>query len=180
MNERRRPVVLGVTPEAYSFIRIDKQIRFRFKKHELRRLKAADLLLFMKAWIFLQPLRKPSSINPNFAREVLERTGGHVGTVILLLKELAQKAIDLKIESINSEVLKSVEFIDDSQIINRRNSKKATARNSSAKKSLTTSGGQPTSKKAPPKKTTNKNAKGVNEDDIPSGKEIHPSDTLND
>ncbi len=133
MNERRRPVVLGATKEAYEFIKADPQIRFRFKKHTLHRLRGSELSLFVKGWIYIQPLRKPSDITEDFLREVGERTGGHVGTIVLLLRALAQKAIETGLECINLELLKLVEFVDDSDVATKNANGRKTSGGSSDK-----------------------------------------------
>lgn len=112
MNERRRPVVLGVTPEAYAFIGIDKQIKFRFKRHELSRLNLKELQLLVVGWIHLQPLKNPSNFDKDDLKEIMLRTGGHVGSVIHLLRELVRVAIVSGIECINTDILKGVEYID--------------------------------------------------------------------
>jgi len=171
MNERRRPVVLGVTPEAYAFIKADKQIRFRFKKHQLHMLRHDELSLFVKGWIYIQPLRKPSDVGRNFLQEVHERTGGHVGTIVLLLRELARKAIETGAECINEDVLKLVEFIDDSEVAMKKVRRRAPAKSGAPKKSASGSKGKPASKKASPKKSAEKIPDEPNDGDNPLGDE---------
>lgn len=167
MNERRRPVVMGATEEAYDFIKTDSQIRFRFKRHTLHRLRGAELSLFVRGWVYIQPLRKPSDITEDFLREVRERTGGHVGTIVLLLRELAQKAIETGIECLNMEVMKLVEFVDDSGVATKKAAARKTSGRSADKSKKTGDKSKPALKKGRRKPPGDKPADGEPDDPAP-------------
>ncbi|MCV2353162.1 TniB family NTP-binding protein [Paucibacter sp. B2R-40] len=112
MNHHRRPIVLGATPEVYSVIKVDPQIRNRFKVLILRRLKPdEEMAEFLENWEKVLPLRKASNLGEkNIVKAVYDLTLGLTGDIEQVLKMAAKYAIG-RGEMITTEVLSEMGWV---------------------------------------------------------------------
>jgi hypothetical protein len=117
MNHHRRPIVLGATPEVYKVIRLDPQIRNRFKVLVLQRLAPdAEMAEFLANWEKVLPLRKPSNLaDEKLVKAIHEITLGLVGDIVEVLKMASKHAIG-RGEAITVEVLKEMGWVTQSDV----------------------------------------------------------------
>ena len=95
MNHHKRPIVLGATPEVYQVIKVDPQIRNRFKLLILRRLEPdEEMAEFLRNWEKCLPLRKASNLDGEEMMKAIHKiTLGLVGDIVEALKMAAKYAI---------------------------------------------------------------------------------------
>ena len=108
MNERRRPIVLGATKEAYSLICQDPQITRRFKKLVIPKLTLASLAFLVHGWVHQQPLKRPSVLDEGVLKKLHNGCVGHTGTLIDFLQQMAKYAVQTKVERIDMNVVSAV------------------------------------------------------------------------
>ena len=120
-NEMERPIVLGVTPEAFSLVIGDKNLKSRFQPLFLPRFKdvfdkhgRSDYREFLYGFELALPLRKPSKLAENniLAHEIMVRSFGITGAISRLLVESAVVAIETGEEQITPDVIKAVVWND--------------------------------------------------------------------
>ncbi|CAN5213605.1 hypothetical protein BH11PSE10_BH11PSE10_16890 [soil metagenome] len=112
MNHHKRPIVLGATPEVYKVIKVDPQIRNRFKLLILRRLEPDDEMAeFLRNWEKCLPLRSASNLDEKELMAAIHKiTLGLVGDIVEALKMAAKYAIGRE-EAITVEVLKEMGWV---------------------------------------------------------------------
>ncbi len=112
MNHHRRPIVLGATPEVYKVIKVDPQIRNRFKLLILRRLEAdEEMAEFLRNWEKCLPLRKASNLDEEKLMAAIHKiTLGLVGDIVEALKMAAKYAIG-RGEAITVDVLNEMGWV---------------------------------------------------------------------
>jgi len=112
MNHHKRPIVLGATPEVYKVIKVDPQIRNRFKLLILRRLEPDDEMAeFLRNWEKCLPLRSASNLDEKKLMAAIHKiTLGLVGDIVEALKMAAKYAIGRE-EAITVEVLKEMGWV---------------------------------------------------------------------
>ena len=118
-NETERPIVFGVTSEAFAVVRKDKHIRSRFEPIFIPRFvdgQAYRELLF--GFELVLPLRDPSnlSIDAAIANDILSRSLGITGKISKLLNAAAKEAIVSGEERITSDILNRVVWMDEDTI----------------------------------------------------------------
>jgi AAA+ superfamily predicted ATPase len=112
MNHHQRPIVLGATPEVYQVIKVDPQIRNRFKLLILRRLEPdEEMAEFLRNWEKCLPLRKASKLDEKKLMAAIHMiTQGLVGDIVEALKMAAKYAIG-RGEAITVEVLDEMGWV---------------------------------------------------------------------
>lgn len=112
MNHHQRPIVLGATPEVYKVIKVDPQIRNRFKLLLLRRLEPdEEMAEFLRNWEKCLPLRKASNLDEKKLMAAIHKiTLGLVGDIVEALKMAAKYAIG-RGEAITVEVLNEMGWV---------------------------------------------------------------------
>lgn len=112
MNHHRRPIVLGATPEVYEVIKVDPQIKNRFKLLILRRLAPdEEMAEFLNNWEKCLPLRKPSNLGEKKLMTAIHKiTQGLVGDIVDALKMAADYAIG-RGEAITTNVLDEMGWV---------------------------------------------------------------------
>lgn len=119
MNERKRPIVLGATREAYTPISTDDQLKSRFRPLLLRRFKDdEEFQELLSGFEMTIPLRKPSNFASDLvlASKVYELSEGVTGNVSDLLVQAAIQAIESGEECITTEGLDKLEWLPTSLI----------------------------------------------------------------
>lgn len=120
-NELERPIVLGVTPEAFTVVNKDKHLKTRFEPIFLPRFKdetgdngGNDYREFLFGLEMALPLRKPSGLatDPEIAHEIMLRTHGITGNIVKLVVACARHAIASGEECITAETVKNVVWMD--------------------------------------------------------------------
>jgi hypothetical protein len=114
-NETERPIVLGVTPEAFGAVVTDRQIKSRFEPVFLPRFKDDEYYReFLFGFELALPLRKPSGLGTDndIAFEILRRTLGITGSISKLIVAAAREAIRSGEERITAELVKTVVWMD--------------------------------------------------------------------
>jgi hypothetical protein len=120
-NEMERPIVLGVTPDAFAVVSKDRHLRTRFEPVFLPRFKDetdddgnSDFRDFLYGFELALPLRKPSNLmtNNDIAYEIMIRTFGITGAISKLLVACAREAIKSGEECITVEAVKRVVWMD--------------------------------------------------------------------
>ena len=127
-NEMERPVVLGVTREAFTLVIADKHLKSRFEPLFLPRFKdvideegKSEYREFLYGFEVALPLKKPSNLAQDnaLAHEIMVRTFGVTGAISRLLVKSAVAAIESGEERITLDIIKSVVW-NDSESIKKR------------------------------------------------------------
>lgn len=119
MNQRKRPIVLGATREAYAPISTDDQLKSRFRPLLLPRFKNdQEFQMLLSGFELTMPLRKPSSFESDLdlVSKVYELSEGVTGNLSDLLVKAAIAAIETGEERITAEILDSLEWLPTSLI----------------------------------------------------------------
>ena len=119
MNERKRPVVLGSTREAYPTITTDIQLKSRFRPLLMPRFRDdEEFQMLLAGFELVIPLRKPSNFaeDAELVSKIYELSEGVTGNVSDLLAKAAMHAIEQGIECITNEVLDDMNWLPTSLI----------------------------------------------------------------
>jgi hypothetical protein len=118
-NELERPIVMGVTPEAFTAVIVDKHIKSRFEPIFLPRFKDNEHYReFLFGFELALPLRKPSGLatNNDIAFEILQRTLGLAGSISKLTVAAARAAIRSGEERITVDIIQNVVWMDSATV----------------------------------------------------------------
>lgn len=118
-NETERPIVFGVTPEAFNVVRKENHIRSRFEPIFIPRfVEGTAYRELLYGFELVLPLRKPSNLisDDTLANEILTRSLGITGKISKLLNAAAKEAINSGVEQITIDILKTIVWMDEETI----------------------------------------------------------------